>query len=107
MTRFDLATNTQYKFWYTIKVYSAADVDSVMKATEGIEHAMLDDAKIGFFLTLKPGVLVAGLLYNGGRPPSNVFSQFDAINSIAVPVPETISTQLSFARAASMADGGR
>ena len=107
MTRFNLYTNTDYQLWYTIRVYSAADVAVVMMAAVEVENAMEHDHHIAFFLTVKADVLVSGMLYRGGAPSKTVFQAFDDIKPVSVVLPETVGTQLSLARALSMEGGTR
>ena len=89
--------------WYTLKVYSTEKVEVVMKAAVSVELAMESDPRIGFFLTTKADVLVAGMLYMGEAPSKDVFEAFDDIEAMVVVIPESTGTQLSLARALSMA----
>jgi len=60
------------------------------------------DDRIGFFLSVNAGFLVAGMVYRGETGFPDVFHAFDDITPMMVAVPETMGTQLSAARAASM-----
>ena len=103
MTRFDLYTNPDYRVWYTFKVYSASDSEHVMKASMEVQKAMEDDGRIGFFLSVNPGFLIAGMLYRGECTASpSVFHVFDDITPMTIAVPPTNGTQLSAAKASSM-----
>ena len=97
MTRVDLFTNAEHRLWYTIKVYSIVDVEIVMKAAVATEKAMDSDPQMGFFLSVKVDMLVAGMLYLGGPPPADPFKAFDDIQPMATAVPETEGTQHSCA----------
>ncbi|CZR54640.1 uncharacterized protein PAC_04524 [Phialocephala subalpina] len=105
VTRFDLQTFSDFHVWYTFRVYSAADIKQVMDATVKVQHSMEKDDRIGLFLSINPGFLVAGLLYKGqvsGTP--SAFKVFDDIAPMAVPLPETQGTQFSVAKASTMAE---
>ena len=73
-----------------------------MKASVEVQKAMEHDDRIGFFLPVNPGFLVAGMLYREGASFPDVFHAFDGIEPMTIAVPETNGTQLSVARAASM-----
>lgn len=73
-----------------------------MTAAVEVEKAMEHNHRIGFFLTVKADVLVAGMLYRGGAPSKTVFQAFENINQPAVVLPETAGSQLSLARTLSM-----
>ena len=103
VTRFDLYTYPDYRVWYTFKVYNISDISQVMKASVEVQNAMEDDDRIGFFLSVNAGFFVAGMLYRGWTDFPSVFYAFDSITPMTIAVPETNGTQLSAARAASMA----
>ncbi|KAE8449146.1 hypothetical protein EG329_008530 [Mollisiaceae sp. DMI_Dod_QoI] len=103
VTRCDLKTYSDYRLWYTIKVYSPADINEVMKATVKVQIAMEEDDCVGFFLSINASFLVAGMLYRGqtqGTPP--VFDVFNHIDPMSIALPETHGTQLSASQALSM-----
>ena len=68
-----------------------------MKAAVATEKAMDCDPRMGFFLTVKVDMLVAGMLYLGGPPSADPFRAFDGIEPMATAVPETQGTQQSCA----------
>ncbi|KAF8861918.1 FAD-binding domain-containing protein [Acephala macrosclerotiorum] len=105
VTRFDLQTFSDYHVWYTFKVYSVADIKHVMDATVKVQQAMEKNNRIGLFLSINPGFLVAGMLYKGqvsGTP--SAFNVFDEITPMTVPLPETQGTQFSVVMASTMAE---
>jgi len=63
---------------------------------------MEEDDRIGFFLSINAGFLVAGMLYRGETDFPDVFHAFDDITPMMVAVPETKGTQLSCAKASSI-----
>jgi hypothetical protein len=75
--------------WYQVVVYNVKDVNAVMNATGQIEEAMLQDNRIGFFLSDAPGSLTAGMVYRGGPPPASAFQAFDGITPLLVAIPPT------------------
>ncbi|KAF2803576.1 FAD-binding domain-containing protein [Mytilinidion resinicola] len=102
VTQFDLHTYPDYRVWYTFRVYSAEHTDRVMEAYVKVQEAMEIDDRIGFFLSINAGFLVAGMLYRGSTRPGSAFRAFDGISIMSTPVPERYGTQLSVARAAAM-----
>jgi hypothetical protein len=103
VTRFDLYTKPDYQVWYTFKVYSIDDVDRVTKAAVDVESNMANDDKVGFFLSVTPTALTAGMLHRGwlsARPKA--FAPFDGITPLMTAIPETNGTQLSIAKVAAM-----
>lgn len=108
LTRCDLQTKPDYKLWYTVKVYSVDDADRVMEAAVEVEKMMAKNARLGFFLTVNPTSLVAGMLHCGWattRPEG--FSAFDDIKPVATAIPETNGTQKSSAQALTMNESVR
>jgi hypothetical protein len=105
VTRYSLATNSDYRLWYSMNAYSADDLENVMKATVAVEEEMERDPRIGFFLMCRPQALVAGMLYMGREPPSTAFAAFKNIKPVAEPVPGHMGTQSSFAAEAAMPGG--
>jgi hypothetical protein len=97
VTRYDVYTYPDYRTWFALRVYSAADKDRVMKAAVQIEAAMETDDKIGFFLSVAPGTLSAGLLYRGQASFPPVFKAFDGIPVLVEAFPPTNSTLLDVA----------
>jgi len=63
-----------------------------MEAAVGVEQAMLEDNRIGFFLNNTPDSLTAGMIYRGGPPSYETFRAFDNIAPYAVAVPPTTGT---------------
>lgn len=78
-----------------------------MKAAVEVQKAMDEDDRIGFFLSVKIGFLITGLLYRGQAPGPSVFRPFDEIEELSVLMPETLGTQHSLALALSMADAAK
>jgi len=74
-----------------------------MKAAVEIENAMEHDDKIGFFLSVAPGTLTAGLLYRGEVDFPEVFRAFDGIPILMEAVPPTNGTQLDVAKVTAVA----
>jgi hypothetical protein len=74
-----------------------------MKATVEVQKTMEEDHRVGLFLSVNAGFLVAGFLYRGQTsemPPA--FKAFDDITPLSSPVPATQGTQLSVSKAFSI-----
>ncbi|KAF1959970.1 FAD-binding domain-containing protein [Byssothecium circinans] len=99
VTRYDLYTSFDYRLWYTMRVYNASEKDRVMKAAVEVENAMEKDDKIGFFLSVAPGTLTAGMLYRGQADFPDAFRAFDGIPVMMEAIPPTNGTQLDMAKA--------
>jgi len=94
--------------WYKSNVYGIADSAKVMEASVAVQKAMDVDDRIGFFLSVNAGFLVAGMLFRGPASEAvKAFSAFDGITPMQVAVPETEGTQLSGAHAFSLGAVGR
>lgn len=86
-----------------MRVYNASEKDRVMKATVEIENAMEHDDRIGFFLSVAPGTLTAGLLYRGQADFPEVFRAFDGIPVLMEAIPPTNGTLLDVAKVTAVA----
>lgn len=108
VTRFDLYTKLEYKLWYTTRAYGTENASSVMDAAVAVERNMVDDDKAGFFITVTPTSLVAGMLYRDWVPfrPA-AFAPFDNITILSIVVPETNGTEASSALAQAQNQRGK
>jgi hypothetical protein len=98
VTRYDLYTKPDYKLWYTTKAYSTENISAVVAAAVQVEKNMLTDDKVGFYLTMTPNAIVAGMLYREwAKTRPAAFAPFDSITPLAVVVPETNGTEESSA----------
>ncbi|KAI0140547.1 FAD-binding domain-containing protein [Xylariaceae sp. FL1272] len=92
VTRFDIETYTPVHAQYTINMYSISDYVNVMYATARLQMAMEDDPNISFFLNVRGGVMVAGLLYAGNTPSRpRAFDEFFELESLIMPLVPTTS----------------
>ncbi|KAI1319564.1 FAD-binding domain-containing protein [Xylariaceae sp. FL0255] len=92
VTRFDIKTYTPMHAQYTINIYNISDYVNVMYATARLQMAMEDDPNISFFLNVRGGVMVAGLLYAGNTPDRpRAFDEFFELESLIMPLVPTTS----------------
>ncbi|KAI0554740.1 FAD-binding domain-containing protein [Xylaria curta] len=96
VTRFDLETHPRINAQFTVNAYNASDYINILKATSRLQEAMEKDNKIGFFLNVVSGFMVAGLLYaEHSSVPPNAFDDFFKLQSLIAPVvPTTNGTVL-------------
>ncbi|KAI9646850.1 hypothetical protein NHQ30_004850 [Ciborinia camelliae] len=87
------------------QLYNASDAAAIMKATIEVQKAMLQDDRIGFFLSETPGGLTAGMVYKGQTSHPVAFKAFDNINPLVVAIPPTSGTFQSCALALSLTGG--
>ncbi|KAI0873353.1 FAD-binding domain-containing protein [Hypoxylon argillaceum] len=90
VTRFDIETYAPVPAQYTINIYNATDYFNVLHATARLQLAMESDPRIGFFLNVRAGVMVAGLLnarQELTRPPA--FEEFFQLKSLIAPLVRT------------------
>ena len=106
-TRFDLYTHPEHRVWCSLKVYNAADSERVMAAGVEIQKRMEEDDRMGFFLTVQPNMLIAGMLYRGKAPSPSAFDAFDSIEPMAIAMPDTMGTQHSLAQVLGTGLGGQ
>lgn len=98
VTRLDLATNPEYKLWYTIKVYSPTDAERVIKASAEVTRKMLDDDRLGFVLVVTGPALTTIQLYRNGTEMPDAFCVFDDIHPMAVVIDNKVGSQATAAR---------
>ncbi|KAI0867101.1 FAD-binding domain-containing protein [Xylaria cubensis] len=96
VTRFDLETHPRINAQYTVNAYDASDYVNILRATARLQEAMEKDNKIGFFLNVVSGFMVAGLLYaEHSDAPPQAFDEFFKLQSLVAPVvPTTNGTVL-------------
>ncbi|KAI0454666.1 FAD-binding domain-containing protein [Xylaria acuta] len=96
VTRFDLETYPRIDAQYTVNAYDGSDYVNILRSTARLQEAMENDNKIGFFLNVVSGVMVAGLLYAEHRSAQpKAFEDFFKLQSLIAPVvPTTNGTVL-------------
>jgi hypothetical protein len=107
VTQFTVKTFPGSELWFQVIVYNVSDVAAVMAAAVAVEEAMLQDNRIGFFLSDAPGSLTAGMVYRGSAPPASAFQAFGNITPLVVAIPATIGTFQSCAIALASPNGLR
>ena len=81
------------QIWFQLVNYNVSDKVAVMAATVEVQEAMLEDNRIGLFVSDNQGSFTVGTLYRGStNPPSSTFQAFDDITPLSILIPPTNGT---------------